>query len=75
MKAVIGFKRLEMGIVYLLAVCKAYLFVMVLSDYLERTFILDLIHVMDSILKLVIVCPSTALQSIYFLDFIETKTH
>lgn len=31
MKVVRGFKRLEMGIVYLLGACMAYLFVMVLS--------------------------------------------
>lgn len=46
MKVVRRFKRLEMRIVYLLAACKAYLFVMNLSDYSERTFILDLIYIL-----------------------------
>lgn len=46
MKVVRRFKRLEMGIVYSLAACEACLFVMDLSDYLERSFILDFIYVL-----------------------------
>lgn len=46
MKVVIRFKRLKMGIVYLLAVYRTYLFVMILSGNLESTLSLDLTHIL-----------------------------
>lgn len=46
MKVVRRFRRLETGIVYLLAACRAYLFAKVLSDYLERNFNPDLIYIL-----------------------------